>query len=121
MPSSPRPRPPKVALLAVVLAPRPVLSHLFIHSSEGGRVGAGASGLQGTRISVSIGLTQRSLGWRRPPTHPPTSDLGGRWGKRLTPLTAPHRSDPFLSLPFIPREVPRGKLQEERNSGAEAE
>lgn len=40
-------------LLAWVLAPRPVRFHLFIHSSEGGRVGAGASGLQGTRISVS--------------------------------------------------------------------
>lgn len=78
------------------------------------------SGLRGTRISVSLGLTQGSLGWRRPPP-PPTFDLGGHWGKRLTPLTAPHRSDPFLSLSFIPHEVPRGKLQEEQNSGAEAE
>lgn len=86
--------------LATVLAPRPELSHVFTHSSEGGGVGAGVSGLQGTNPEVA--------GLEEAPIHPPTSDLGGHWGKRLTPVTAPHRSDLFLFHSFLTKSPEEG-------------
>lgn len=118
MPSSPvvpaGPRYPASPLgsqgdLATVLALRPEVSHVFTHSSEDGGVGAGVSGLQGTNPEVA--------GLEEAPIHPSTSDLGYTGGSDSPHSPPPNRSDPFLSLSFIPHEVPRGRVKEDRNTG----
>lgn len=78
-------------------------------------------GSKGQGFLSSIGLTRGRWAGEAPHPSPHLSDLGDAGEATHPTHRSPHRSDPFLSLPFIPREVPRKSCRKNRNSGAEAE